>query len=460
MGRKIRVLVENVPQHILLQGIYGVDIFQDYEDYESFKAIFLDLKKKYSVCVHSYTLMSSFFEFLATFKNSEDLPKFMQTLGRVYVRFYNKKYDRTGTLWGSRYKASLVQEQLYLFDVMKYIESFGDINSKKCNYYGLKDEIVTPHTLYKNLGFSDDVRALKYKEICDNLELSRFEFVKERIEKQKPTASDAYISHIEALVGKIIESNTTRGRPKKNIKNDKKENRKMYKNLVVLDKTKHKDLKVKGMSDLFFAKDLNFIPMIAGEVELVSKSFPVVFSGGENPSLIAITSLGGGCLAINSEGKWIDSYVPSFLRRYPFSLASTQDNVNQKVILIDEDSSLFSQSEGNALFDENGEQSETLGHAIKFLQSYDNNNIVTQNVAKLISDSGILEEREISVGEGEEKKVLVKGFLVVNKEKLNELSDDVLASWVRNGIINLIEAHLKSLENIQKLFEILYKQQI
>ena len=399
-------------------------------------------------------------EFLATFKNSEDLPKFMQTLGRVYVRFYNKKYNRTGTLWGSRYKASLVQEQLYLFDVMKYIESFGDINSKKCNYYGLKDEIVTPHALYKNLGFSDDVRALKYKEICDSLELNRFEFVKERIEKQKPTASDAYISHIEALVGKIIESNTTRGRPKKNIKNDKKENRKMYKNLVVLDKTKHKDLKVKGMSDLFFAKDLNFIPMIAGEVELVSKSFPVVFSGGENPSLIAITSLGGGCLAINSEGKWIDSYVPSFLRRYPFSLASTQDNVNQKVILIDEDSSLFSQSEGNALFDENGEQSETLGHAIKFLQSYDNNNIVTQNVAKLISDSGILEEREISVGEGEEKKVLVKGFLVVNKEKLNELSDDVLASWVRNGIINLIEAHLKSLENIQKLFEILYKQQI
>ena len=112
------------------------------------------------------------------------------------------------------------------------------------------------------------------------------------------------------------------------------------------------------------------------------------------------------------------------------------------------------------MFDENGEQSETLGHAIKFLQSYDNNNIVTQNVAKLISDSGILEEREISVGEGEEKKVLVKGFLVVNKEKLNELSDDVLASWVRNGIINLIEAHLKSLENIQKLFEILYKKQI
>ncbi len=460
MGRKIRVLVENVPQHILLQGIYGVDIFQDGEDYTSFKSIFLDLKKKYNVLVHSYSLMPNFFEFLATFKNGEDLPKFMQTLGRVYVRYYNKKYERNGTLWGSRYKASLVQEGLYLFDVMSYIESFGEINSKKCNYYGLKDEIVTPHKLYKNLGFSDDVRALKYKEICDSLDLKQFVFIKEKIEKQKPTASDAYISHIENLVGKIIESNNTRGRPKKNIKEEKKENKKMYKNLVVLDKTKHKDLKVKGMSDLFFAKDLNFIPVIAGEVELMSKNFPIVFSGGENPSLIAITSLGGGCLAINSEGKWIDSYVPSFLRRYPFSLASTKENLNQKVILIDEDSELFSQNEGSALFDENGEQSEMLGHSIKFLQSYDNNSIVTQNVAKIIKESGILEEREISVGEGEEKKVLVKGFYVVNKEKLNTLSDDILASWVRNGIINLIEAHTKSLDNIQKLFEILYKQQI
>ena len=70
-------MIENVPQHILLQGIYGVDIFQDDEDYESFKDIFLDLKKKYSVCVHSYTLMSYLFEFLATFKNSEVIPKVM-----------------------------------------------------------------------------------------------------------------------------------------------------------------------------------------------------------------------------------------------------------------------------------------------------------------------------------------------------------------------------------------------
>ena len=72
----------------------------------------------------------------------------------------------------------------------------------------------------------------------------------------------------------------------------------------------------------------------------------------------------------------------------------------------------------------------------------------------MIVQSGILEEREITVGEGEEKKVLVNGFRIINQEKLHALSDAVLADWVRRGIISFIDLHLKSLENIQTLFNL------
>jgi putative transposase len=129
------------------------------------------------------------------------------------------------------------------------------------------------------------------------------------------------------------------------------------------------------------------------------------------------------------------------------------------MILIDEDSSLFSKSKGKQLFKKDGEKSETLEHAINFLTSYEAQMGVTLNVAKIISQSGILEDREISIGEGEEKKVLVNGFKVVNREKLNALSDDILADWVRKGIMTMIDAHLKSLNNIQTLFEIAQKRQ-
>ncbi|SMP89223.1 SapC protein, partial [Epsilonproteobacteria bacterium SCGC AD-308-O04] len=198
---------------------------------------------------------------------------------------------------------------------------------------------------------------------------------------------------------------------------------------------------------------------IANEVALLGAAFPVVFTADEKPSLVALVSLGGDSLGINADGKWITSYVPSYLRKYPFSLASTKENPDQKVILIDEDSSLFSKSKGKQLFKKDGDKSETLTHAIEFLTTHENQSIITNNVAKVIADSGILEDREISVGEGDEKKVLVNGFKVVDREKLNALSDDILADWVRKGIISLIDAHLKSLDNIQALFDIAHQRQ-
>jgi len=233
----------------------------------------------------------------------------------------------------------------------------------------------------------------------------------------------------------------------------------MYKNLVVLDKNKHKDLKVSNLTNLEFAKDSSFIPITAVEASAVGTSFPIVFSSDETPILIGLISLGGGNLAINDENKWIASYVPSHFRKYPFAIAGTKENPEQKIILIDEGSELFSTTDGEALFDENGSQTETLDHAIKFLSEHEKQSIVTANVAKVIGESGILEDREISIGEGEEKKILIDGFKVVDREKLNKLSDEVLADWVRKGIISLIDAHLKSLDNIQTLFNIAHQRQ-
>ncbi len=185
-----------------------------------------------------------------------------------------------------------------------------------------------------------------------------------------------------------------------------------------------------------------FVPVLANEIAMVAETFPVVFTSDENPILVALTSLGGENLAINEDGKYITRYVPAFLRKYPFSLANNKENPDQKVILIDESASNVSNTKGKQLFDKDGEQTEILKNAIKFLSDYEKQNIATQTVAKIIKEAGILEDREISVGEGDDKKILVKGFQVVNREKLNNLDDKILAEWVRKGIITLIDTHL------------------
>jgi len=444
----------------MLKGLNGLSIFKDESDYKAFIDMLENLNSNHDVDIHSYLLKPSYFEFLLTPRYEHSLSKFMQSLGRNYVGYYNKKYNRTGTIWEGRYKSSLVEDELFLFDLMRYMEKHpldkDTFSSMERNLFNKKNTLITQHKLYKQLGYTDLQRVEKYTQIFNSeIDLEKEEFIARCLEKQLVTGSIEFVKDLEKKIGVTLTSKG-RGRPKKQTTEKRK---KMYKNLVVLDKEQHKDLKISPLENLSFAKQTAFVPVVANEVALVGASFPVVFTSDEKPSLVSLVSLGGDSLAINADGKWITSYVPSFFRKYPFSLASTKENPDQKVILIDEESSLFSKSKGKQLFKKSGEQSETLTHAINFLTAHETQMVTTTNVAKLIADSGILEEREISVGEGEEKKVLVQGFKVVDREKLNALSDDILADWVRKGIISLIDAHLKSLDHIQTLFNIAHQRQ-
>ena len=462
LARKVRLFIKDTAQHIILRSLDNM--FRDELDYMLFLSMIRDIKRRIDLDVHSYVLMPNYLDFIATPSNETSISKFMQSLGRRYVRYYNKKYNRKGTLWEGRYKSSIVEES-YIFDVMRYIESRPMIeglvtdaslyrySSIHNNLLNEKDKIVTPHRVYRDLGYRDEDRIKRYSQIFYS-KIKNEKFIISCLEKQLITGSKSFVLKLEKLIG-ITLRERQRGRPKKNIEGRKN----MYKKLAVLDKKAHSNLKVQPMRDLNFAKGNSFIPVMATEVALVGSTFPIVFTAGENPSLVALVSLGGESLAINHEGKWITNYIPAFIRKYPFSIAGTKENPQQKVILIDEESDLVSYIDGNELFLEDGEQSETLKNAINFLTNYENNMTITQNVARAINDSGILEEREIAVGEGDEKQILVNGFRVIDRDKLNSLSDDILADWVRKGIISLIDAHIKSLEHINTLFDLAQQRQ-
>ena len=59
---------------------------------------------------------------LITPERSEAVPRVIIALGRRYVQYINTTYRRTGTLWDSRYKSSLIQAETYLLACQRYIE--------------------------------------------------------------------------------------------------------------------------------------------------------------------------------------------------------------------------------------------------------------------------------------------------------------------------------------------------
>lgn len=66
--------------------------------------------------------MTNHVHLLITPQDEQGLSKTLQMLGRYYVQYYNYSYQRTGTLWEGRYKATLIDSEAYLLTCMRYIE--------------------------------------------------------------------------------------------------------------------------------------------------------------------------------------------------------------------------------------------------------------------------------------------------------------------------------------------------
>jgi putative transposase len=101
----------------------------------------------------------------------------MQTFGRCYVRYINHTYRRSGTLWGGRYHASLVQGDRYLLTCYRYIElnpvraniteGPGDYrwSTYACNTLGQRNELIEPHEDYLSLGREPAERQAVYRDL-------------------------------------------------------------------------------------------------------------------------------------------------------------------------------------------------------------------------------------------------------------------------------------------------------
>ncbi len=102
MARLPRLTVPGYPHHIIQRGNNRQAIFAATVDYEALHSMLDEHARKSDVAIHSYVLMSNHFHLLATPETTEGIPEMMQAVGRRYVRYFNQRQGRTGTLWEGR----------------------------------------------------------------------------------------------------------------------------------------------------------------------------------------------------------------------------------------------------------------------------------------------------------------------------------------------------------------------
>jgi putative transposase len=135
--------------------------------------------------LHAYVIMTNHLHLLITPSDKQQLGVFMQSMANRYVRYFNAKHRRTGTLWEGRFKSCLVDSESYLFALYKYIEmnplragmvkELADYkwSSYPHNALGKIDRLVTEHPLYKDLAEGSLQCCERYRHLFSSLDIDK-----------------------------------------------------------------------------------------------------------------------------------------------------------------------------------------------------------------------------------------------------------------------------------------------
>lgn len=234
-----------------------------------------------------------------------------------------------------------------------------------------------------------------------------------------------------------------------------------YRNVKVLSRDDHKALRLKSVEGFEFAAHTHWLPVAGVEFYQAARSFPIMFASegeGANEKVTAILLTGlerGSNDYISKDMKWTpNTYLPAFIRRYPFVLATSQEKSDDFMVCFDSSFPGFNDQEGAPLFNEDGTESDLLKNAVQFLQGFNNDLQRTNKFVEELRKLKLLERRSAEVRSPAGAVFQVQDFLVVNEEKFSKLNASQLLNLHKNGYLGWIFAHLMSLSNLPALLEL------
>lgn len=176
MARLARLAIAGQAHHVIQRGLNGHAPFVDAADRTFFLECLVQARRQHQVALHAYVLMEDHYQLLATIPDAISLSKMMQAVGRSYVRYFNDRHARRGTLWEGRYRSTVVQASRFMLPCMAVMDlcpvHAGLVDravdypwSSHGHYAGVRgDAAVVPSAEYWALGNTPFAREAAYTE--------------------------------------------------------------------------------------------------------------------------------------------------------------------------------------------------------------------------------------------------------------------------------------------------------
>jgi putative transposase len=226
MARRPRLVLPAIPLHIIQRGNNRIPCFASEADY----LVYLTLLQQYAALtacqIHAYVLMTNHVHLLLSSGCTTGASALMRRLGQHYVQYFNRRHQRSGTLWEGRFRSCLVDHERYLLTCQRYIElnpvRAGMVqdpatypwSSYRVNALGEANPLITPHLVYLGLGTHEAERRASYRhlfgEVISNDLLKQ---IRHASNSNSPLGSASFAEHIHATLGYAPKTGC-RGRPK------------------------------------------------------------------------------------------------------------------------------------------------------------------------------------------------------------------------------------------------------
>lgn len=227
----------------------------------------------------------------------------------------------------------------------------------------------------------------------------------------------------------------------------------LYQKPVALNREAHRNLKIRAVNSFAFAAGANSVPLTGNEFAAAARQLPILFvpDAKKEPTPIALLGLRRDeNLFVDADGRWSGSYIPAYVRRYPFVLAD-KGTSGEFMVALDEDYPGFSTETGDPLFNDDGSDSPALKRGIDFLNAYLVEAKRTMKFVEELKRLDLLVPQVINVTPKGGAKFTVDGFLVVDEARLTKLDDEEAGKLLRSGYMGWIYMHLISIHNISDL---------
>jgi hypothetical protein len=227
----------------------------------------------------------------------------------------------------------------------------------------------------------------------------------------------------------------------------------MYKNVKIFKKQENLQKKISFANISEKLEHNKTIPLGVDEVFKYCSIAPIIIAGGDesNQEFLLFSGIGPKFSVLLDE----NIEEPVFTKHYPFLMVMTQADEERMVpvIGIDDDENYVGEDKDIVLFDEKEKLNTELEVVLDEIRDNHKKRFFSKRLIQELQAHDLLVTQSFNLKIEGEIQTILKDYKIVDRDRLMSLDDEILAQWAKRGWIGIIDAHIYSLSNFEKLVQ-------